>query len=137
MLNTLQNPLSLIGRLLLAWFFIPAGIAKIGGFAGTVGYASSMGMPLPQVAVAVGLLIEIFGGLALLLGWGARWAALVLAFFTLVTSIVFHAYWAVPAEQQRVTQLLFNKNIAVIGGLLVLAAFGAGAWSVDGKRAVK
>lgn len=135
MLSSLQNPLALVGRILLAALFIPAGIGKITGFAGTVGYATAMGMPMPSVGVAVGLLIELLGGLALLVGLCTRWSALVLAFFTLVASCIFHAYWSVPADQQMMQQLLFFKNVAVTGGLLAFAAFGAGAWSVDGARA--
>jgi putative oxidoreductase len=135
MFNALQNPLSLVGRLLLAWFFLPAGIAKIGGFAGMVGYSTAMGLPLPQVSVAIALLVEVLGGLALIAGFGTRIAALALALFTLVASFFFHAYWAAPADAQMMQELLFNKNIAVVGGLLVLAAFGAGAWSLDAKRA--
>lgn len=134
MLNALQNPLSLVGRLLLALLFLPAGISKIGGFAGTAGYIASKGLPMPSVAAALALVIEIVGGLALIVGFGTRWAALALALFTLVASVFFHNYWGVPAEQQMMQQLLFFKNVAVIGGLLTLAAWGAGAWSVDAKR---
>lgn len=134
MFATLQNPLALVGRILIALLFIPAGFGKISGFAGTVGYATSVGMPMPTVAVAVGLLIELLGGLALLFGFGTRIAALALAVFTLSASFFFHAYWALPADQQMMQQLLFFKNVAVTGGLLAFAAFGAGAWSVDGAR---
>jgi putative oxidoreductase len=134
MFANLQNPLSLAGRLLLAALFLPAGIGKITGFAGTVGYISSVGMPLPTVAAMVALLVEVGGSLALIAGFGTRLAALVLALFTLVASFFFHAYWGVPADQAFVQQLLFFKNIGVVGGLLVLAAHGAGAWSLDAKR---
>ena len=134
MFATLQNPLALVGRILITLLFIPAGFGKISGFAGTVGYATSVGMPMPTVAVAVGLLIELLGGLALLFGFGTRIAALALAVFTLAASFFFHAYWALPADQQMMQQLLFFKNVAVTGGLLAFAAFGAGAWSVDGAR---
>ena len=134
MFATLQNPLALVGRILIALLFIPAGFGKISGFAGTVGYATSVGMPMPTVAVAVGLLIELLGGLALLFGLGTRIAALALAVFTLAASFFFHAYWALPADQQMMQQLLFFKSVAVTGGLLAFAAFGAGAWSVDGAR---
>ena len=133
MFNALQNPLSLIGRLLLALLFLPAGINKITGFAGTVGYIASVGLPLPTLGAIIALVVEIAGGLALIAGFGTRFAALVLAFFTLVASFFFHAYWAVPAAQQFVTQLLFMKNMAVVGGLLTLAAWGAGAWSLDAR----
>jgi putative oxidoreductase len=134
MFNTLQNPLSLIGRLLLAALFLPAGISKIGGFAGTAGYIASKGLPLPEVGAAIAIAVEILGGLALILGFGTRLAALALALFTLVATFIFHNYWGVPADQAFVQQLMFNKNIAVVGGLLVLAAHGAGAWSLDAKR---
>jgi putative oxidoreductase len=132
--NALQNPLALIGRILLAVLFVPAGFGKIAGFAGTVGYATAMGMPLPQVGVAVALVVELVGGLALLLGYQTRYAALALAFFTLVASYFFHGYWALPGDQQMMQQLLFFKNIAVVGGLLGFAAFGAGAFSLDARR---
>lgn len=134
-MNALQSPLSLIGRVLLSILFVPAGFGKIAGFSGTVGYATAMGMPLPTVGVAIALVIELLGGLALLVGFGTRVAAIALAVFTLVASFFFHAYWAVPAEQQMVQQLMFFKNIAITGGLLAFAAFGAGAFSLDAKRA--
>lgn len=134
MFNALQNPLSLVGRLLLALLFLPAGIGKVTGFAGTVGYIASVGLPLPTLGAIIALVVEIVGGLALIAGFGTRLAALVLAVFTLVASFFFHAYWAVPAAQQFVTQLLFMKNMAVVGGLLTLAAWGAGAWSLDARR---
>ena len=134
MSKSVQNALSLAARLLFVIFFLPAGIGKLTGFAGTVGYISSVGLPLPAVGAALALTVEIVGSLALLAGFGTRIAALVLAVFTLVASFFFHAYWAVPADQAYVTQLLFFKNIAVVGGLLAVAANGAGAWSLDARR---
>lgn len=131
---SLQNTLSLVGRLLLALLFLPAGLSKIGGFAGTVGYISSVGLPLPALGAVLAIVVEVGGGLALLAGFGTRVAAIALALFTLVATVIFHAYWAVPAEQAMMQQLMFFKNIAVVGGLLVLAAHGAGALSVDGRR---
>lgn len=134
MFAALQNPLSLLGRLLLAALFLPAGVAKIGGYAGTVGYIASKGLPLPEVGALVAIVVELGGGLALIAGFGTRFAALGLALFTLAASVVFHNYWALPADQQMVQQLMFFKNIAVVGGLLTLAAWGAGAWSLDARR---
>jgi putative oxidoreductase len=135
MFKTLQTPLSLGSRLLLALLFLPAGISKITGFAGTVGYITAMGLPLPTLAAIVAIVVEVGGGLALLLGFGTRFAALALAAFTVVATFGFHAFWAVPAEQQMVQQLMFFKNLAVVGGLLGIAAWGAGALSLDARRA--
>ena len=134
MTNSLQDPLALVGRMLLAWLFVPAGFGKIAGFSGAVGYATSVGLPLPEVGVAVGLLIELLGGLMLLVGFMVLPAAVLLAFFTLVASFFFHAYWSLPADQAMMQQLMFNKNLAISGGLLAFAAFGAGRWSLDAKR---
>ena len=134
MFAKLQDPLALAGRLLMALLFLPAGIGKLTGFAGTVGYISSVGLPMAQLGAVVALVVEIGGGVALIAGYGTRLAAIVLAAFTLAASYFFHAYWAVPADQQLIPQLLFYKNMAVIGGLLTIAAWGAGAWSVDARR---
>ena len=135
MFQVMQSPLSLVGRLLLAALFLPAGLSKISGFEGTVGYIASAGLPLPQLAAVLAIAVEIIAPIALILGWGTRWAALALALFTLVASFGFHNFWAMPADQAFMQQLMFFKNIAVVGGLLVLAAFGAGALSVDARRA--
>ncbi len=135
MLNALQNPLALAGRWLLAALFLPAGIAKISGFAGTVGYINSVGLPFPTLGAIIALVVEVLCGLALVVGLGTRVAALILAIFTLVATFFFHPYWSVAADQQLIPFLLFYKNVAVVGGLLILAAFGPGAWSLDAKRA--
>lgn len=133
-MNALQNPLALVSRLLLAAVFLPAGISKIGGFEGTAGYIASVGLPMPTLGAALAIVVEVLGAVALIVGLGTRWAALALALFTLVASIFFHNYWAMPAEQQFVQQLMFMKNIGVVGGLLALAAFGAGTFSLDARR---
>ncbi|MEO8652944.1 MAG: DoxX family protein [Ramlibacter sp.] len=129
-----QNTLTLVGRALVAWLFIPAGFSKIGGFAGVAGYIGSKGLPLPEVAAAIAIAVELGLGLALLFGWKARWAALGLAIFVAVITPIFHNFWASPAAQQMMQQQAFYKNVAVLGGLLVLVAFGPGGWSIDGRR---
>lgn len=134
MSTPIQNGLTLLGRLALAALFLPAGLSKISGFEGTVGYITSAGLPLASLAAVIAILIEIGGGLALITGLFTRPAALALAAFTAVASVSFHAYWAVPAEQAFMQQLMFYKNVGVVGGLLILAAHGAGAWSLGAKR---
>ncbi len=128
MLTALQTPLSLAGRLLLALLFIPAGFGKIGGFAATAGYAASKGVPLPELAIAIAIFVELGLGLLLLVGFQTRWAALGIAFFTFVISVIFHPL-SDPSQAQS-----FFKNMAIVGGLLSVAAWGAGAWSLDARR---
>lgn len=134
-LNPAQNALALIGRILLAIVFVPAGFSKIGGFEGTVGYIASAGLPAATLGAVIAIVVELGAGLALLAGLKTRWAALALALFTLAAAVFFHAYWAMPADKAYMQQLMFFKNIGIAGGLFALAAFGGGAWSVDAKLA--
>jgi len=131
---TTQNGLSLLGRALIALLFIPAGYAKIGGFAGTTAYIASKGVPLPEVAAAIAVAAELGLGLLILVGYQTRWAALGLAIFTVVITFIFHNFWAVPPAEVMRQQQAFFKNMAAVGGLLTLVAWGAGGWSLDGSR---
>lgn len=128
------SPVFLVARLLLALMFVLAGAGKFAALAGTAGYIASKGLPMPMVLAAATATLEVIGGLAVVIGFQARWAALALALFTLLASVLFHNFWAVPADQQMVQQLLFMKNISVTGGLLLLYAFGAGPLSLDARR---
>jgi putative oxidoreductase len=130
----MNNALNLIGRILLAALFLPAGLSKLSGFEGTVGYIGSVGLPIASVAAAAAIAVEILGSVALIVGFQTRITSAVLAVFTIVASVFFHAFWAAAPEQAFVQQLLFFKNIGVIGGLLVLVSSGAGAWSIDAKK---
>lgn len=130
----IQNALSLAARLLFGLLFLPAGISKVTGFSGTVGYIASVGLPLPTAAALVAILVEVGGGLALLVGFRTRMAAILLAVFTLAASVYFHAYWSAPVGEAAVQHLMFYKNMAIVGGLLALAAHGASQWSVDARR---
>jgi putative oxidoreductase len=132
--NSLQNPLALIGRILLALIFVTSGFGKITGFEGTVGYIASKGLPMASIAAVIAIVIELGGGLAVVFGFLTRWAALALAVFTVIAAFIFHAYWGVPAEQVMMQQINFWKNITIAGGFLLLAAFGPGANSIDPKR---
>ena len=136
-MTSLQNASALIGRVLIAALFIPAGISKIGGFEGTVGYIASVGLPLATAGAIVAIVIEVVAGAALLVGYRTKQAALVLALFTLVATVLFHNFWAMPADQAFMQQLMFMKNIAVVGGLLVVAALGGGAWAIQRNQAAQ
>ena len=119
--------------MLLALLYLPAGFSKVTHFAGTVGEIASKGVPVPELAAAAAVGVELGLAMLLLIGWQTRWAALGIAFFTVVVSFIFHNFWAVPADQVVQQAQSFFKNIAVVGGLLTVAALGAGAWSFDGK----
>jgi putative oxidoreductase len=128
-----QDIFALIGRALIALLFIPGGFGKIMGFAGTVGYIASKGVPLPEVCAAIAVVVELGFGLLLLVGYQTRWAALGIAIFTLVITFIFHNFWGVPADQVMMQKLNFFKNMAIVGGLFGFASFGAGAFSIDKK----
>ena len=125
-MSSMEKFAPLLGRILIALLFIPAGLGKISGFSGTVGYIASKGLPMPAVAAAGTIVVEVLVGLALLVGFKTRWAALILAFFTLMAALFFHNFWAVPPEQQMMQSINFYKNLAIVGGLLFVAIHGAG-----------
>lgn len=122
--TTIQNISTLAGRILMSVIFIMAGFSKIGGYEGTQGYMESVGVPgmlLPLV-----ILLELCGGLVLLIGWKARIMAFLLAGFTLLAAVIFHTNFG-----DQIQMILFMKNLAIAGGLLFIVAFGAGKWSLD------
>ena len=133
-MNTQGLPV-LIARILLALMFLLAGLSKFAGLEGTAGYIASKGLPLPQLLALGTAALEVVGALLLIVGWHARWAALVLAAFTLLATMLFHNFWAMPADQQMMQQLMFMKNLSVVGGLLVVFGLGAGTLSLDQRRA--
>lgn len=119
----------LIGRILLAAMFVLAGFGKLTDIGGTAGWFGSIGLPAPTiVAILVGLL-ELVAGLAIVVGFQTRIAALALALFTIGATLIAHTNFA-----DMMQFLIFQKNFAVVGGLLVLAFSGAGALSVDARR---
>jgi putative oxidoreductase len=125
-MDKMKDVALLAGRALLALMFVMAGWSKIGGYTGTQGYMEAMGVPgfmLPLV-----ILLELGGGLAVVLGLFTRSLSVLLAGFTLMAAFIFHYQ---PAEQMQM--LMFMKNVSVAGGFLALAAAGAGAFSLDAR----
>ncbi len=120
---------ALIGRLLISPIFLLSGIGKITGSETYLGYISAFGLPFPVLALIGAIVLEIAGGLALMLGYQMRLVGLVLAVFSLATALIFHSDFA---DQSQF--LHFWKNAAMAGGLLQLAAFGTGTLSLDGLR---
>lgn len=119
--------ITLVSRILLAILFIPAGFGKLTAIAGTAGYFASKGLPLPTVTAVIVGLVELLGGLAVLVGYQTRYAAILLGLFTIGAAFVGHF---APFEGTQ-----FFKNLAIAGGFFVLAQYGAGALSIDAKRA--
>jgi putative oxidoreductase len=117
-----------LGRLFLAAIFLLSGLGKIADPAGTIGYISSAGLPLPSLAFGAAVLVEVAGGVALVLGYRVRAVALALALFSVVAALAFH--WA-PGDQNQFIH--FFKNIAMAGGLLQVAAFGPGRLALGGR----
>jgi putative oxidoreductase len=111
----------LLGRVLLSVIFILSGLGKLAHFHAVAGMMASKGIPLATVALAITLLIEIGGGLLILTGYKVKYAALVVALWLIPVTLVFHHFWGIPAEQQQEQMTNFSKNVAIIGGLLVLA----------------
>jgi len=125
------NTAALVGRILLAIMFITSGFGKLTGFDGTVGYIASKHLPLPQVGAVIAILAELGGGLLLLVGFKARWAALALAIFTLAAGILVHDFWNADAASKMMQSINFWKNVTIAGGMLTVFAFGPGRYSVD------
>lgn len=116
----------LVGRILLAVIFLLSGVNKLFAPGPTQAYIAAAGLPVPLLAYVVALVVEIGGGVLLVIGWQTRWAALALAAFTLVAAFGFHSNFA---EQNQMIHFL--KNVAIAGGLLQVFAFGPGAFSID------
>ena len=123
-----SSALLLVGRILASVIFIVAGYGKLMGMAGTIGYFTKIGVPLPEIAYYVAVLVELGGGLLLLVGFQTRIVALVLAVFCVATALLAHANLSDMAQQ-----ISFMKNLSMAGGFLAFAAAGAGAYSIDAR----
>ena len=130
-MNAPANLATVLGRILIALIFILGGIGKIGAPDHTIAEMASHGIPLPNLLVWGVVALELGGGAFLIAGLFTRWVALALVFYTLVLAMIFHAYWTVPAAQQRVQHGAFYEHLAMMGGMLFVVAFGAGGWSLD------
>lgn len=130
-MNSLQQFGPLVGRILMALIFVMSGAGKIPGFEGTVGYIASKGLPFPALAAIAAIVVELGGGIALILGWKARWAAAAMLLFTVSAAVIFHNFWGVPADQAQNQMIHFMKNISMAGGLLMVVVNGSGSLSLD------
>jgi putative oxidoreductase len=116
---------------MLAYMFIVSGYGKIAGFAGAAKFMASKGMPLVEPLLVGAIIIELIGGLMLAVGFKARWAAWAIFGFVAIATVIFHDFWNVPAEQVYLQKLMFEKNLAIMGGMLYIALMGPGRLSLD------
>ena len=129
-MNTLQAIAAPVARIMISLIFVTSGFSKISGYAGTQGYMEAMGVPgaiLPLV-----IAVEVLGGLAVILGWHTRIAAFLLAGFSLLSAILFHADFG-----DQMQMIMFMKNLAIAGGFLMIVSLGGGAYAIDNLKSRK
>lgn len=132
MANSSGNDIvSLVGRVLLSAIFILSGLSKIFAFHAMAGVLAGKGFPLAAVAMGTAVAIEVVGGLAILTGFKAKITAWIVFLYLIPTTLVFHNFWSMQGMVRMDNQIHFLKNLAILGGLLLLASNGAGRYSVD------
>jgi len=124
-----NSPVILVARILISILFILAGFGKLTAISATAGWFGSIGLPMPTVTTVIVGLVELLGGISVLVGFQTRIAAIVLAVFTLAATAVAHLDFS-----QAGNALMLQKNLGITGGLLLLAVLGAGAYSIDGRK---
>jgi putative oxidoreductase len=128
------NGAVLAGRILLAAMYVFSGTMKFVDVSGTAGHIADKGLPAPElVAIAAGTL-EVVAGLAVMIGWRTRIAAIALAGFTVLAGVLFHNFWAYEGQEQVAQMLNLFKNITIAGGFMILAVYGPGRYSLDARR---
>jgi putative oxidoreductase len=130
MSHAAPNAAAAAGRILMSIIFLLSGFQKLSGFSGTAAYMASQGLPAPDLAALIAIVVECIGGLLILIGYRTRVVGLVLAVWCIATALIAHTNFADPNQM-----IHFLKNLAMAGGFLQLAAFGGGAWSIDFRSA--
>ena len=135
LVTTIQTIAAPAGRVLLSLIFILSGAQKLTGYAGTQGYMEAMGVPGALLPLVIA--VELLGGIALLVGWNARTAAFLLGGFSVISGALFHLIPSFGAEgmEAQIQSIMFMKNLTIAGGMGMVVAFGAGAWSLDNRGA--
>lgn len=126
--------LQLVARACLAAVFLVSGITKALGWSGGLAEVVELGLPLPALALSSTIVVQLIGGFAVLTGVAARWGALALAAFTLLATLIAHAFWAAPPEVRGQEAVIFLEHLGLVGGLLLLVAVGPGTYSLSMRR---
>jgi len=133
-MDSLQRYLPLVGRVLLSLIFLASGLMKLGDWSGNIAYMESKGFFAAHLFLAAATVIEIAGALMVILGWRARLGAAALALFTVVAAVTMHNFWSVSDGMMKMVETaMFLKNLTIVGGLLLVVAFGPGPRSINDK----
>jgi putative oxidoreductase len=130
-MNKQNDGVALAGRLFMSILFITSGFGKVMAFSGASGYIASKGLPMPDVLAGLAIIAELGGGLAILFGFKTRLVAWLLVLFMIIITPIFHNFWAAAADQMGNQRIHFLKNVSILGGILMIAAFGPGRFSID------
>jgi len=131
-MDAISKSAHFVGRVALGLIFLVSGFGKLTAWHGTVAYAASKGVP--EILLAIATVLELVGGIGVVVGFKTRWASLALLVFLVPVTLVFHDFWAVPASEHRVQLVSFLKNLSIAGGALIVFARGAGAFSIDAMK---
>jgi putative oxidoreductase len=116
------------GRVLLSLIFVLSGISKIMDWPETVQFMQTQGLPMVPLLLGAAIVVEILGGLSVLIGWHARWGAWLLFLYLIPVTLILHNFWAFTGAEQQMQLVNFLKNLAIMGGLLLVAAYDGAAW---------
>ena len=133
-MNLSHPVVPLVGRLLMTYIFATSGLAKIVGWSGNIAYMSRHHLPMVPVLLAGALVIEVAGSICLITGYQARWAAAIMFVYLLLVTVLLHNYWAFSGDMAGMQETHFRKNLAIMGGLLMVAAYGPGRWALGERR---
>jgi putative oxidoreductase len=131
MANSSGGVVPLVGRILISQIFILSGISKIMNYSMMIGYVAPAHLPLPKISLGLAAAIEILGGLSVLTGFHTKVSAWILFLYLIPTTLLFHNFWAMQGMARQDNIVHFQKNLAIMGGLLFLALYGAGRYALD------
>jgi putative oxidoreductase len=135
--DKIKDGVLLAARILFVPLFLISGWSKLAGYSGTMSFMAQIGLPMPVLAAAVSILVEIPVAFAIVFGVGTRPLAIILAFYTLATALIGHHYWTMTGAAQLDNMLHFYKNISIMGGFLLLSVTGPGRYSIDATFGLK
>ncbi|MBI3899125.1 MAG: DoxX family protein [Gammaproteobacteria bacterium] len=123
----------LVGRILIVLIFLLSGIGKITGFGQMAEMMAGKGLPMATLLLILSIVVEVGGSAMIILGWKARLAALIMLLWMIPVTLVFHPFWTMPEDQAYIQQIMFMKNLSMMGAMIYIMVFGSGPLSLDKK----